>query len=376
MIHRSTVGGESTPPVFIDAGPFSYDRLTGLSRYTARLALALSRRVPVRYFCEGQELLPPAGSSLDLDQDLARWSRRIWRSPRKPLEPGPDGSLGLYCTLRPDTRWFPHEASVLHDFSPYTVPHTHLEKTRAMFGDFFARTLLRSDVAIAVSESTKADAAWLSPMDPDRIVVAPSGPSLCVERHQHKGQVRRRPEVGLAVSTLEPRKNARFLFDWFRETEALPDKAELWWVGPVGWLSSRREFGALQTGRRRIRFLGVVSDRALCRLYRTAGWTAYPSLYEGFGFPVLDALRHGAPTLAAANSSIREFRSPGLHFFDPTDPATLDDAYRELEAHRDEPIPVGPLDAQYDWGRVAEAVLDARDRLRRGDRPVADPLAA
>src|SRR5206468_2768173 len=118
----------------------------------------------------------------------------------------------------------------------------------------------------------------------------------------------RRPEVGLVVSTVEPRKNAFFLLDWFRESSALPDGAELWWAGAVGWLTSRRKLRAYRDlGRgRRVRFLGVVSDADLCRHYRTAGWTAYPSLYEGFGFPVLDALRHGAPVLASYNSSLRE----------------------------------------------------------------------
>ena len=60
---------------------------------------------------------------------------------------------------------------------------------------------------------SNADAAWLSPMDPDRIIVAPSGPSLCVEGHAHRAPVRRRPHVGLAVSTLEPRKNLDRLLD-------------------------------------------------------------------------------------------------------------------------------------------------------------------
>ena len=112
--------------------------------------------------------------------------------------------------------------SVLHDFSPYTVPHTHLESTRGMFGGFFSKALPVSDLAIAVSHSTKADAAWLSPMDPDRVIVAHSGPSLCVGGHEHAGRVRRRPDVGLVVSTLEPRKNAGFLFEWFQSSKALP----------------------------------------------------------------------------------------------------------------------------------------------------------
>ena len=113
---------------------------------------------------------------------------------------------------------------------------------------------------------------------------------------------------------------------------------------------------------RAIRFLGVVSDAALCKLYRTAGWSIYPSLYEGFGFPVLDALRHGTPVLASGNSSIREFDSPGLFFFDPCDASTVDDAWRELQSRGPVEIPREPLDRHYSWENVARAILEARNR--------------
>jgi len=353
--------GRDPLPVFVDAGPFSYSRLTGLSRYTARLTLALASRVPIRFFTEGTELIAPPGLSWSQDQDLAKWSRQVWRSDRKPLETPPAGSMGLYCTLRPMHRTFAFEASVLHDFSPYTVAATHLESTRQMFGGFFRWALPVSDIAIAVSHSTKADAAWLSPMEQDRVLVAHSGPSLCVGEHGHAGKVRRRPDVGLVVSTLEPRKNARFLFDWFLNSPALPADAQLWWVGPQGWMTSRREMKKLRgsgTGRR-IRFAGVVSDAKLCKLYRTAGWSIYPSLYEGFGFPVLDSLRHGTPVLASGNSSIREFDSPGLHLFDPCDPATVDEAYSAMKAEGTIEIPRGPLDHAYSWENVAGKLLEA-----------------
>ena len=358
--------GEPGPPcVFVDAGPFSYNRLTGLSRYTARLALAMASMAPVRFFSEGNELVAPAGLGWSQDQDLEAWSRRVWRSPRKPLGRPPEHSLGLYCTLRSAERLFPFEVSVLHDFSPYTVPHTHLESTRALFGGFFSKTLPKSDVAIAVSESTKADAAWLSPMPPERVVVAHSGPSLCVGEHGYRRPVPRRANVGLVVSTLEPRKNARFLFDWFRNSEALPADAELWWVGPLGWLTSRRELRKLQDSRRKIRFLGYVkSDASLCKLYQTAGWSIYPSLYEGFGFPVLDALRHGTPVLASGNSAIREFDSPGLEFFDPYDPSTVDVAWSRLRQLGNVEIPRGPLDRLYSWENVARTVLDTYRKSR------------
>ncbi len=107
----------------------------------------------------------------------------------------------------------------------------------------------------------------------------------------------------------------------------------------------------------------MVSDQELCKLYRSVGWLIYPSLYEGFGFPVLDALRHGTPVLASYNSSLREFDSPGLHFFDPCDASTVDDAWRSLQAEGPVEIPQAPLDRQFSWENVARIVLESANRV-------------
>ena len=365
--------------VFVDVNPLADRHLTGIGRYTARLALALARQTPhgaVRFVSQDQEVVAPRGLDWSQDQDLGRWGRRVWRGRRVPLAGVeiPADSLAVYGCLREEARRFPFEVSVLHDFTTMVVPHTHSEKTRAMFSGFFARTLLSSDAAIAVSHSTRADACWLCDFPPERIVVAPSGPSLCVERHLDQAPVARRPEVGLVVSTIEPRKNAYFLLEWFRQADSLPEGSELWWVGPVGWLTSRRKLRQYQTMKgRRVRFLGVVSDQTLCRLYRTAGWSAYPSLYEGFGFPVLDALRHGTPVLSSYHSALRELDHPGVHFFDPYDPATVDEAWRSLRASGPPDVtPPAVLDALYNWDSVALAVLGLENRGGLGRRQETD----
>ncbi len=360
---RGTMTG-SGRTVFVDVNPLSDRHLTGIGRYTARLALALAAQKAgaVRFVSQDQEVLAPSGLDWSQDQDLGRWGRRVWRGRRVPLAGVtiPTDSMAVFGCLRDEARRFPFEVSVLHDFTTLVVPHTHAEKTRGIFSGFFAKTLLSSDAAVAVSQSTKADALWLCDFPADQVVVAPSGPSLCVDRHLHPAPVARRPEVGLVVSTIEPRKNAFFLLEWFRQTEALPEGSELWWVGPLGWLTSRRSLKRYQAMKgRRVRFLGVVSDKALCRLYQTAGWSAYPSLYEGFGFPVLDALRHGTPVLSSYHSALCELDHPGVHFFDPYDPATVDDAWRSL-------VTAGPgaiasratLDALYNWNSVARSVLN------------------
>jgi glycosyltransferase involved in cell wall biosynthesis len=366
----STDPSKSARTFFVDINPLADRHLTGIGRYTARVLLALANRVTTRMISQGQEVIPPSNLSWSQDQDLGLWGRRVWKGRRVELGPISDSAIGLYCCLRPQERLFPFEVSVLHDFTPLVVPQTHTEKTRALFRGYFGHTLLSSDAAIAVSYSTKADAAWLCDLPQERIVVAHSGPSVCVERHAHGSPVERRPNVGLVVSTLEPRKNANFLLEWFKNTSCLPCDTELWWVGPLGWLTSRRRLRQYQNLKgRTIRFLGVVSDSRLCELYQTAGWSIYPSLYEGFGFPVLDSLRHGTPVLASYNSALREFVSPGIYFFDPCDPATLDVAWETFRAAGPVQIPKAPLDDHYHWSRVADSLIGLPEQIRAESPP-------
>jgi glycosyltransferase involved in cell wall biosynthesis len=370
-------GFEPGPPVYFDANPLSDRHLTGIGRYAARLALAMAARRPVRFFAKDRVIEPPPGLDWSQDQDLGTWARRLMKGKKSPLGTPPSGSIGVWPMLRPIERSFDHEVSILHDLTPLLLPQTHKAVTRSHFRGLCSKAVASSDLAVAVSYSTAADASWLTGMEPGRIVVAHSGPSLCVGHHAHPGRAKRRADVGLVVSTLEPRKNPEFLFRWFHTSTALPPEAELWWVGSIGWLTSRRDlkqFERSPQSRRRIRFLGVVSDAALCKLYRTAGWSIYPSLYEGFGFPVLDALRHGTPVLASYNSSLREFDSPGLHFFDPCDPSTVDDAWKALQAAGPVEIPRGPLDRRFSWENVAGILLDACAEASR--RPKAASAAA
>ena len=77
----------------------------------------------------------------------------------------------------------------------------------------------------------------------------------------------------------------------------------------------------------------------MCAFYRRAAtFTIYPSFYEGFGFPVLDSLLHGAPVICGYNSSLQEFDCPGVHYFDATDGESLDEAVGEILAGEKEEI--------------------------------------
>ena len=369
---QAEIGHSLVPSVFVDAEPFSWRWFAGVPRYTARLCLGLAAQgVSVRFFFGDKEIEPLPGLSWSADQDIERWARRIWHGERKPLGTPPPDSTGIYCGVRNPGRIFPFEVSILYDFCPIVVGWTFPEAARWGFEKFYAEDLIESDVAIAISHSTKADAAWLCPMPQSRIKVAYPGMSLCLGTHRHHGRVRRSPRIGLAVSTVEPRKNAGFLLEWFHGTKELPADAELWWVGRMGWLTSRKEMRRLTRplGGRRVRFLGNVSDAALCRLYRKASWSIYPSIYEGFGFPVVDSLRHGTPVLTSRNSSLREFQHEGVYFFDPRDVSSVDHAWRSFRRHGSSVIDSQALLTHYDWGQAARTILDARAEALRGRKP-------
>jgi glycosyltransferase involved in cell wall biosynthesis len=369
-------------PLYVDVGTLLATELTGIGRFSARLLEALVRLRPLRLLTTIPEMLArstkqcpalPCGyeiavASEDLpeaDADVGEWARRLFQRPRRRHDVRLARECpGLFTLLRPATRHFRRELGILYDFTPLVLPRTHAAETREHFGRFFTRTAGLCDKVVAISEATKMDASWLCTVPNADVVVGYPGPSLCARCHAHPGQVARSEHIILVVSTLEPRKNSRFLLDWFLQTKVLERGMELWWVGPTGWWASQDWLGDLVRRRRRdcdrrtnIRFLGMVSDRRLCELYCRAAFTIYPSLYEGFGFPVLDALLHDTPVVCSFHSSLQEFAGPGVFYFDACDPVSLDAACRELYTSRPAAIDAVGLRRRFSWDGLARTVL-------------------
>ncbi len=368
--------GRTAGPLYVEASPLLGRHLTGIGRFTARLVEALGRRVRLRLvntihgkhaqnMClsgalpQGQEMAVDTAGLPDADDDVEAWARALLRGR---LEPHDDAraaqSAGLYSLYRPLSRHFRRELAILYDFTPVILPWAHVDETREHFGRLFVEGARLCDKLIAISRSTKHDARWLSSARPDDVVVGYPGPSLCVRKHTHPASTERRRNMALVVSTLEPRKNGVFLFEWFLKTNVLPRDMELWWVGPSGWMTQQATTrkGRDRSGRR-IHFVGMVTDQKLCELYRQATFSVYPSLYEGFGFPVLDSLRHGTPVLCAFNSSLQEFGGPGVFYFDACDAQTLDDACRALLASTAGGVERHDLEARFSWDNLARDVV-------------------
>jgi glycosyltransferase involved in cell wall biosynthesis len=177
---------------------------------------------------------------------------------------------------------------------------------------------------IAVSQATADDLTELYGVEPERISVVPLGVQP-PGRADEPAAARLLADLGvrgpflLAVGTLEPRKNLPRLLAAFGEvTDELPDHF-LVVAGPVGWGPALRPTWDSV----RVKLAGPVDDAVLQALYRSADGLAYPSLYEGFGLPVLEAMANGLPVLTSDRSSLPEVAGDAAVLVDPLDRGAL-----------------------------------------------------
>jgi glycosyltransferase involved in cell wall biosynthesis len=157
-----------------------------------------------------------------------------------------------------------------------------------------------------------------------------------------------RPYV-LTVATLEPRKNLQALVEAHRR---LAGRYLLAVAGGSGW-GDQPELRGSDVVR-----LGFVSDEELARLYRGAAVAAYPSRFEGFGMPIVEAMACGAPVVASAHESMDEASGAAAVRSSPDDADAIAAAIDEASSRRDELVPLGlEHAARFTWRRTGDAFL-------------------
>jgi glycosyltransferase involved in cell wall biosynthesis len=220
------------------------------------------------------------------------------------------------------------------------------------------------DRIITVSQNTADDLIhWLKvpeekveaiPLAPSSRVKPVSGKSLDVFRMKWNID---RPYV-LAVGTLEPRKNLPLLLRAFERIKDDVDH-QLVLVGPEGWLTEelRQTLNELDLGDR-VRLTGFVSDEELGGWYSAADLFAFPSLYEGFGLPSLEAMRCGAPVLASNSSCFPEVIGNAGVLITPTEESLWAETMRELLRDPDRRAELARRGlaraGEFSWKRTAE----------------------
>jgi glycosyltransferase involved in cell wall biosynthesis len=256
------------------------------------------------------------------------------RIPQDPLLPGVD----LFHATDHLLPYFRRIKSVftLHDLIFLFHPETHKSLNRWFLTLMMPRFLRAADAVIAVSECTKRDAIRFYRIPEEKITVIYEGvnPRFRPASPEAIAAVRARyglPErFILYVGTIEPRKNLTTLLEAFHHLLATYD-LRLVIVGKKGWLYERffrrlRELGL----EGQVIFTGYVPDEDLPAIYSAADLFVFPSLYEGFGLPVLEAMACGAPVVCSNTSSLPEVAGDAALLVDPTDARALTGAMEQV----------------------------------------------
>ena len=377
----------------------------GVGHYTFELARALAAASPADVF----ELAYPSGrADVELRGDdgslpppnlraagvrVGLFARRKWslgltryaRGRKPDLFHGTNYALPLRCDCP--------TVLTIHDLSAFLHPETHAPRTaRALRRrlPFLARA---ASMIITPTEAVRREVCETLKVDAAKVVAIPEAPRAVfrpLSREEARAAARLLGVEGdfiLAVGTIEPRKNLLTLVRAFEllvgaessgstaETGGARGGLRLVIAGKVGWLSEDFfSHVASSPARGRMHFTGYVEDETLRALYAACRAFVYPSLYEGFGLPPLEALACGAPVVASRIAALDETLGRGTTLgFAPTDAAELAGRLSQLldDSRLRADLSAAGLRhaAGFSWGRAASLTLDVyRRAVGRGTR--------
>ncbi|MFN3324230.1 MAG: glycosyltransferase family 4 protein [Bryobacteraceae bacterium] len=285
--------------VVIDGTPLTVPT-GGVARYTAELSRALAGCFPedeFRLVSDQPFPMPAQAANLKQGSRPGRWFERRWWScglPRELMRSRADVFHGTdfsvpYIPVRPSVM-------TLHDLSPWLDPSWHRDAARVRQRTPILLRLRLATMVVTPSESVRRAAIERFRILPDRIV---SIPLAAAETFRPVGGRAAEVPYFLYVGTLEPRKNIPLLIEAWREVRRRC---------PVDLVLAgrRRADFPMPASEPGLRVLRAVPDEELPALYSGAVAVLYPSFYEGFGLPVLEAMQCGAPVLASRDAAIAE----------------------------------------------------------------------
>jgi glycosyltransferase involved in cell wall biosynthesis len=354
----------------------------GVGRYTKSLVEHLGRfagsdRLRLFYFDFKRKGMPfPAEGA---EQRSVRWApgrlvQGAWRTLAWPPFDWFAGPADLYHFpnfIRPPLRRGKSVVTI-HDLAFLRHPETIEEKNYRYLNARIRDTVARADALIAVSEFTARELRELLDVPPEKIHAIPEGLEGHISQPEESAvvQLRKRLQLTrpylLTVGTLEPRKNLPFLiqvFDRLRDYDG-----DLVIAGMKGWKYEPTLHGIRASARsHRIRYLDYVPEGQLNALYAGADLFLFPSLYEGFGFPPLEAMACKTPVVSSAAGSLPEILGQAAEVIEGFDAEQWAEAIERLLR---DPKRIGSLRAlglararQFSWNETARRTWEVYRKL-------------
>jgi len=268
--------------------------------------------------------------------------------------------------------------TTIHDLTTLILPEYHLPHIQKMQAEKFRFAQEQADAIIAVSENTKRDIVRLLGIAPERVYVVHEGVEPGLRPFPSEAIVPTLLAYGLEpqsyilhVGTIEPRKNLVRLVEAYHQVhQAIPQPPKLVLVGRKGWFYNEvyAKVTALNLAKD-VLFLDTVTDEELPTFYNGALLLVYPTLYEGFGLPALEAMACGTAVVAANTSSLPEVIGDAGLLINPTDTLALADAIVHL---LEDPIRRAKLSQkgliqvkQFTWERVAQETVTVYEKVNK-----------
>lgn len=284
------------------------------------------------------------------------WHRLRW--------PSVESATGPVSVIHATTMAMPPKRApivmTVHDLAFLREPSHFTARGLRFFTRGLELALRETEVIVCPSEATRADAVAVG-FDPHRTRVIPLGVDIPEVTDGQMQEVRAkhgldRPYI-LWTGTIEPRKNLPRLIEAFRSIET---EIELALVGPEGWNEDLQ--GLIKGIEDRVRVLGFVPHRELGALYAAAEIFCFPSLLEGFGFPVLEAMAQGTPVVTSAGTSTEELAGDAGILVDPLDAGAIAQGLRSVLEDEDLAARLREAGraraATYTWSRTARSLVD------------------
>lgn len=259
----------------------------------------------------------------------------------RPVQTTKDGlldgrlSYGLFLHIKPAQRVFTKDSHLYYDFSFLLTQECHTQDTVDYHLNDLVQQIATTDLFFCISESTASDLRWLFGIAKEKTVVSLLGNNvdtvLATAARKKIGSTPVEPYF-LLLGTIEPRKNIALVFEWLSKNPGILQKYRFVFAGRQGWGQSFEDYAeksglaaAVQSGR--IVHLGYINESVKATLIVGAQAILYPSIFEGFGLPVLEAMELGVPVIASCSTSIPEVLGETGYYFDPYSVESLDKAF-------------------------------------------------